>query len=158
MSSIKKRLAGPFDLLGLAIFVSAIASALLILSWKVLVTRPSALDITAESQEKIKRLSTDTRSNNTPWLLEKALACQNHPKYLITTYPIIQETCPRCCFFAVLNISTEVFFMARSRQLSGYFHFPIVRVLDGLQFPFFSVQYLFNHNQQTGLYKALSAR
>jgi hypothetical protein len=38
MSSIVKRPLRPFDLLGFAIFVSAFASALLILSWKVLIT------------------------------------------------------------------------------------------------------------------------
>ena len=72
MSSIKKRSLRPFYLLGLAIFVSAIANALLILSWKVLVTRLSGLDITTGSLEKIKRLSTGTPSDQTPWLLEKA--------------------------------------------------------------------------------------
>jgi hypothetical protein len=60
MSSIVKRPLRPFDLLGFAIFVSAFASALLILSWKVLITWSSSLAITAESLEKIKRLSTDT--------------------------------------------------------------------------------------------------
>ena len=104
MSSIKKRPACPFDLLGFAIFVSAIASALLSLLSKVLVTRLSDLDITAKSLEKIKRLSTGTPSDQTPWLLEKALVYQIRPKNLITTYSIRQEACLLCCFFAVLAI------------------------------------------------------
>ena len=95
MSSIKKRPVCPFSLLSFAIFVSPIT---LILSSRVLVTRLPALDITAESLEKIKRLSTDNRSNQTPWLLEKALVYQIRPKNLITTYSIRQEDCLLCCF------------------------------------------------------------
>ena len=98
MSSIKKRPVCPFDLLGFAIFVSAIASALLSLLSKVLVTRLSDLDITAKSLEKIKRLSTGTPSDQTPWLLEKALVYQIRPKNLITAYSIRQEACLLCCF------------------------------------------------------------
>ena len=136
MSSIKKkRLLCPFDLLGLVIFVGTNVNALLILSWKVLVTRPSALYLAAKSLGKINRRSTVTRSDHSPWLLEKSLAYQNHPKKLSTTYPIIQEPCNRCCFFAVLNISIGGFFMARSRQLFNHFHFPLVWALVGLQFP-----------------------
>ena len=138
MSSIKKRPPGPFDLLGFAIFVSTIRSALLILSWKVLITRPSAPDITIEYLKKIKIIATTaTRSNHTSCPLEKALAYQDHPKNLITDYSLIQETRPRCCMFAVLNITIKGFFMARSRQLFCYFHFTSARMLDGLLFPLF---------------------
>jgi len=77
MSSIKKRPLPLCGLLGFASFVSAIASALLVLIWKVLVTRRSTLDITAEFLEKIKGLSTET---HTPWLLKKALNNQSPQK------------------------------------------------------------------------------
>lgn len=136
MSSIKKRVLEPFDLLGLANFVSAIASALLILSWKVLATRPSAPDITAQSLKKIKRPSTDTRSNHTPWLLEKESAYPGYPKNPTMTYSIVQETCPHYCFIAALNISIESFLMARARQFCC-FHFTSAKALDGLLFSLF---------------------
>jgi hypothetical protein len=58
MGSIKKRPPRLLDLLGLVIFVSSIANALLILSWKVLVTRQSVLDISAKYLNNFKRLST----------------------------------------------------------------------------------------------------
>jgi hypothetical protein len=113
MGSIKKRPPPPFGLLGFASFISAIASALLILIWKVLVTRQSALDIAAEFLEKIKGLSTETHSL---WLLKKALNNQNHPKNPGTTNTTIQKIYPGCCFFAVLIISIKNFFMAGFRQ------------------------------------------
>jgi hypothetical protein len=119
MSSIKKGQLCPFDLLGFASFVSAIASALLILIWKVLVTRRSTLDITVEFLEKNKRLSTET---HTPWLLKKVLNNQNHPKNPGTTNATIQKIYPGCCFFAALNISIKNFFMSGSRQFCC-FHF-----------------------------------
>jgi len=113
MSSIKKRPPPLFGLLGFANFVSAIASALLILIWKVLVTRQSTLDIAAEFLEKIKGLSTETHS---PWLLKKTLNNQNHNKNPGTTNATIQKIYPGCCFFAVLIISIKNFFMAGFRQ------------------------------------------
>lgn len=136
MSSIKKWVLEPFDLLGLANFVSAIASPLLILSWKVLATRPSAPDITAQSLKKIKRPSTDTRLNHMPWLPEKESAYPGYPRNPIMTYSIVQETCPHYCFIAVLNISIESFLMAKSRQFCC-FHFTSVKALDGLLVPLF---------------------
>lgn len=113
MGSIKKRPPPPFGLLGFASFISAIASALLILIWKVLVTRQSALDIAAEFLEKIKGLSTETHSL---WLLKKTLNNQNHNKNPGTTNATIQKIYPGCCFVAVLIISIKNFFMAGFRQ------------------------------------------
>jgi hypothetical protein len=123
MSSIKKGPLCPFDLLGLAIFVSANASALPILLWKVLVTQPCSLDITTESPEEIKRLSTDTLSDHTPWLLETALAYRYLPKILCTKYSAIQGNYPRCCFFSALTILIAGFFMTSTRKLFCYYHF-----------------------------------
>ena len=137
MNSIIKRPLEPFDLLGLAIFASSSGIAWLILSWKVLVTRPSTVDISARPLEKIKRLSTYTHTNHSPWLHEKALAYPFHPKELSTTNSISHETSNRHCFITVLNISIEGFFMAKTRQLFGRFHFSLVRMLDGLLFPSF---------------------
>jgi hypothetical protein len=106
MSSIRKRALRPFCLLSLAIFVSSIASALLILSWKVLVTWPSSLNIAAGALEKIKKLSTNTRLDYTSCPLEKAIAYQNRSK---KTYSIIQETSRRCCFADKKTPSINVF-------------------------------------------------
>jgi hypothetical protein len=114
MSSIKKRPPPLFGLLGFANFVSAIASALLILIWKVLVTRQSTLDIAAEFLEKIKGLSTETHSL---WLLKKTLNNQNHNKNPGTTNATIQKIYPGCCFFAVLIISIKKFLYGRIQAI-----------------------------------------
>jgi hypothetical protein len=99
MSSIKKRLPRLFDLLDLANFVSTIAYNLLILSWNVLLTRSSALDISAKPLNIIKILLTDSRTDHNASLIEKALVSQNHQKNLSTTSSNIQRTRPLCCFF-----------------------------------------------------------
>jgi len=99
MSSIKKRLPRLFDLLDLANFVSTIAYNLLILSWKVLLTRSSALDISAKSLNIIKIVSTDSRTDHNVSLIEKALVSKNRQKNLSTTSSNIQKTSPLCCFF-----------------------------------------------------------